>query len=38
MGGEDLAGAFVDPRPKLVRKGWDYSLLVQFSQRYPSQR
>ena len=32
--GEDLALAFVDARPKLVRKGWEYSLLVQSSQRY----
>lgn len=36
--GEDLALAFVDARPKLVRKGWEYSLLIQSSPRYSNQR
>jgi predicted CXXCH cytochrome family protein len=36
--GEDLAGAFVDARPKVEGKGWEYSLLVQSSQRYSTQR
>jgi predicted CXXCH cytochrome family protein len=38
MPGEDLAAAFVDARPILVRKGWEYSLLVQSSQPYSTQR
>jgi predicted CXXCH cytochrome family protein len=38
MPGEDLTAAFVDARPKLERKGWEYSLLVQSPQRYASQR
>jgi predicted CXXCH cytochrome family protein len=38
MPGEDLAAAFVDAQPKLVRKGWEYSLLVQSSQPFSNQR
>jgi predicted CXXCH cytochrome family protein len=38
MPGEDLALAFVDARPVLVRKGWEYSLLVRSSERYSNQR
>jgi len=36
--GDDLALAFVDARPVLVRKGWEYSLLVRSSERYSGQR
>lgn len=36
--GRDLALAFVDSRPKLARKGWEYSLFVQAAARYSSQR
>ena len=36
--GDDLAAAFVDARPKLVRKGWEYSLLAGADKRYAAQR
>jgi predicted CXXCH cytochrome family protein len=32
--GENLASAFVDAKPVLVRKGWEYSLLVKSAQSY----
>ena len=35
--GGDLARAFVDARPKLVRKGWEYSLFAQADRRYARQ-
>lgn len=35
--GEDLKQAFVDARPLLARKGWEYSLLQQAPEKYASQ-
>jgi predicted CXXCH cytochrome family protein len=36
--GGDLTTAFVDAKPKLVRAGWEYSLLVQSSKTFAEQR
>jgi predicted CXXCH cytochrome family protein len=35
--GDDLTMCFVDAKPSLVRKGWEYSLLTQSSKFYSSQ-
>ena len=35
--GQDLTAAFADARPKLVRKGWEYSLFVQAAEKYARQ-
>ncbi|MBM4034008.1 MAG: hypothetical protein FJ291_19830 [Planctomycetes bacterium] len=36
--GEDLAAAFVDAKPKVARKGWEYSAFVRSTARYAAQR
>ena len=36
--GSDLAELFADAKPKLVRKGWEYSLFAQADKRYSRQR
>lgn len=38
MPGEDLALTFVDARPMLVRKGWEYSQLIKSPESYSRQR
>jgi predicted CXXCH cytochrome family protein len=35
--GTDLASSFIDAKPILVRKGWEYSLFVQSADEYASQ-
>ena len=35
--GQDLATGFVDARPKLARKGWEYSSFAQASEAYSNQ-
>ena len=35
--GQDLVSGFVDAKPILVRKGWEYSLFIQSSERYSIQ-
>ena len=35
--GQDLHLGFVDAKPVLVRKGWEYSLFVQSAERYSKQ-